>query len=118
MAVTLSEAMSAASRSLPVQKRCGRDAHGGAVAVASVGPGYVDVNPLAEESAVTAPLIAAAPLLHGSRGGKVVQQNIGYCSGAHCIVRELAAIVEEVEILGFDSVPFVDGTDDVADDCA
>ena len=47
-----------------------------------------------------------------------MQQNIRDGGGAHRIVRELAAIVEEVEMLGFDTIPLVDGTDDVADDCA
>ena len=60
-------------------KECrGRDAHRRAVAVAFIGYGHVEVNPPAKESAVTAPRIAAAPLLHCSRGREVVQQNISH----------------------------------------
>ena len=60
--------------------------------------------------------MAPAPVLQGGDGGSIVQQDLSNSRSTHGIVREVALRSEELEIGGLDSMPFVHGADDIADD--
>ena len=104
----------------------GKAAHGGAVAVAVIGPGVFLPDPLFEPPAVAPVGIGFAEALHIAHQG-VVQRLVilqrlhhgpGYRQRHHGVVGEAAGMDgrKQGEVLGADIVVFINGAHDVADD--